>query len=369
MVNVSKRDMEALDRLTKIIGPSGCEEEVQKYWGGLMKPYVDSVRRDSIGNCYAVKGGKRAFPKLMFNAHADTIGFQVVEIEEGFVFTKDLYFWGQVDHRCLPGSGARVVSSKTGDVFLGNFVPPKPVHILSDGELQVSPERHDVGIDLGGVGGGSWVKKAVSIGDYAVLDGEFRVFGPKEDFVSSHSLDNRLGLWMMYQTAKRLKGKKGPVCFVSTVSEEVGDFLGAEVSARKVRPDVSITLDATVSTDHILEIDSTERAKKYGKISLGKGPALPRGPGINEKIHFILQDLAKKRVSRRELAYQVEAGGSCSAENSKIIGVGNGVRTAGIFVPLRNMHSPIETAYMPDVENAIELCVRACNSYSKGNFK
>jgi len=95
-------DYAVLDRLTGIIGPSGYEKDVQKYFSTIMRPFVHDISSDKLGNCYASVNGDESLPRLMFQAHADSVGFIIKYIDDrGFIFTDDLHGGAR---RRFPGS-------------------------------------------------------------------------------------------------------------------------------------------------------------------------------------------------------------------------------------------------------------------------
>ena len=77
--------LEILRILSDAFGPSGYEEDVRAYISELIRPLVDEISEDAIGNLIAVRRGKSG-KKLMVDAHVDEIGIMVRHIDEsGFL--------------------------------------------------------------------------------------------------------------------------------------------------------------------------------------------------------------------------------------------------------------------------------------------
>ncbi len=75
-----------LAELTNAFGPPGQEEEVAVVFMRYIKPYVDEIRRDGMGNVIAIKKGTAEGPRVMLTAHLDEVGFLVKYIDEkGFI--------------------------------------------------------------------------------------------------------------------------------------------------------------------------------------------------------------------------------------------------------------------------------------------
>lgn len=73
-----------LEKFTNAHGISGFEEDVRKLLEKELEPYVDSMRKDVMGNLIAVKEGNG--PSVMLAAHMDEIGLMVRYIDDnGFL--------------------------------------------------------------------------------------------------------------------------------------------------------------------------------------------------------------------------------------------------------------------------------------------
>jgi len=236
-------ELAVLDKLTKTFGPSGYEKLIQTYFKEIIKPYVSKIHSDKLGNCYAEIDGDPRLPKIMLNAHSDSIGFIVKYIDDrGFVFTDDIARCIQVDYRMLPGTFVTILSRKTGKKISGQFIPTIPIHKLDGEDLLESIQRHSIAIDIG-ASSEHQAKNHINIGDYVIIDSESKFSGVGKRYISAN-LDDRIGLYCLYQVAKTLHKSRAknkcPITLVSTVAEE--NFLGAAgVAANIIKPDISLS--------------------------------------------------------------------------------------------------------------------------------
>ncbi len=367
---------EVLENLVKIFGPTGYEKLIQEYYAKIMKPYVDKVYSDTLGNCYAEISGDASLPKVMMNAHADTVGFMVKHIDDrGFVFVMDITGSPAVDYQMLPGTSVVIQSRHKDKMVHGHFIPLIPLHHLED--MDEPTDRNHLLIDLGVRGksfteeGKKNVEKHIDRGDYVAMEPNPRYQQLNQDHFVSANLDDRIGLYCMYRIAKAIsesKSKKhAPIVFVSTVREE--DWTGAAgIAAKVVSPKYSITFDVTAATDTIRGNNEDFIAQKFGTIGLDEGLALPRGSGVDDELFLFMEKLCKGKISSKlKIPHQVEVDDSGIAENLQILSAKLGIKACGVYIPCRNTHSIIETVSLRDVESTIRLGTEFYKLVSSGN--
>jgi putative aminopeptidase FrvX len=130
---------------------------------------------------------------------------------------------------------------------------------------------------------------------------------------------------------------------VATVQEEVG-LRGAITSAYGLSPDAAIAIDATFGNQ-----PGVSEAKT---LKMGQGPAIGFGPNIHPKLHQTLVEVAKEL----EIPYQVEPVPGRSGTDAWAIQVTReGIPTALLSIPLRYMHTSVETLSLKDVERTGRL--------------
>jgi endoglucanase len=96
--------------------------------------------------------------------------------------------------------------------------------------------------------------------------------------------------------------------------------------------------------------------KLVGDIALGKGPIVCFGPTYNPKLHALIERSAADQAI--PIQRQVRARGSST--NAWAIRLARSGAAAGLIsIPLRYMHSAVETLCLSDVEQSIALLCAA----------
>lgn len=183
-----------------------------------------------------------------------------------------------------------------------------------------------------------------------------------ENKLVCRALDNRLSGFVLSEIAKRLCKQKKPlawnVALVNAVQEEVG-CIGAGMITYRIQPDAAICIDVTHATDS----PGLDKGK-FGDIKLGKGPAVIHGTANHPNLVARLEIVADKN----KINLQHEAAGRRTGTDTDSIYVSrNGVASALVSLPLRYMHSPVETAALSDVEDTIKLLVELIKSLKPGD--
>ena len=107
-------------------------------------------------------------------------------------------------------------------------------------------------------------KKLVSVGDPITRERQLIEMG---DCVNCKSIDNRVSVFVLIETLRRLENHPYDVYGVFTVQEEVG-IRGANVAAHQINPDFGFGLDTTIAYD-------LPGAQPHEKVtSLGEGSAI-----------------------------------------------------------------------------------------------
>ena len=164
------------------------------------------------------------------------------------------------------------------------------------------------------------------------------------------SLDNRIGGYIIAQVMKRIAaGKKKPaftlIC-LNAVQEEIGGH-GAMMATYRLKPDLCVCLDVTHATD----TPGLDPAK-HGSVKLGCGPTLTHGTANHPiVVQRLLDSAAKAKVPIQHEASSRFTG----TDTDKIFHSREGVPSALVSLPLRCMHSVVETAHLNDIEHTIEL--------------
>lgn len=329
--------MELLKKLTSATGISGREEDVRSLIIKEMKPLVDRVTSDVMGNVIGHRKGKNA-TRLVLAAHMDEIGFIVNHVDDkGFLRILPV---GGFDPRTLMAQKVVVHGKKD----LSGVIGSKPVHVLSEEEKKKVLKVEDYFIDLGLPG--DRVKKLVSVGDPVTWHRDFTDLG---DCLTSKAFDDRVGVFVMLEALRKIKGKPLQVELyaVATVQEEVG-VRGATTSAIGLDPDIGIAVDITLAND-------VPGPSEHEQITrLGEGAAVKVMDGLsisNPKLVAHLKEISKKRKIKIQIEILPRGGTDAGALQR----AGSKAAVTTISIPTRYAHSTVETIHKKDVQACIDL--------------
>jgi endoglucanase len=325
-----------LKKLSEARGVSGYEAEVREMVAEEFGRYADEVQTDKLGNVIALKRGEGEEPRrrIMLAGHMDEIGLMVTKLEKGFLHFTSV---GGFDERTLLGQEVTVHGRKD----LVGIIGSRPPHVLPKGEREKTISMDKLFIDVGV--GEQELERLVRVGDLVTLRREFTQL--QGDLVAGKALDDRTAVAAILVCLEGLASVRHTwdVYAVATVQEEVG-LRGAITSAYGLAPDAAIAIDVTFGDQPgVSEAETVE---------MGKGPAIGFGPNIHPKLHEALVEVAKSQ----EIPYQVEPVPGRSGTDAWAIQVTReGIPTALLSIPLRYMHTSVETVSLKDVERTGRL--------------
>src|SRR5688572_18387863 len=242
-----------LERLCNVIGVSGDEGEVRKIVLEEVKPYVDEIKVDALGNVLATKLGRaKKRMRVMLDAHMDEVGFMIVAEDGEGIYRFEAV--GGMDVRHLVGKQVFVGRERTPGV-----IGAKPIHLMSTEERTKKVQIESLRIDVGPTG-------KAKVGDRAGFATKFRRVGPS---IMSKSIDDRIGVATLIELIKNAPSNID-LCAAFTVQEEIG-LRGAKVAAYYFNPDLAIAIDSTPARD-LPVFDGGENTSYNTK--LGLGPAI-----------------------------------------------------------------------------------------------
>jgi len=342
--------IEILEKLSNACGIAGREEEIRSLMKKFLKPLVDEVKEDKLGNIIGIKKGKKNAPKVMLAAHMDEIGLLVKTIsKEGFIQFAKI---GGIDDRILLAQNVIVYTEKGP---LRGIIGSKPPHIQKEEERKKIIAYDELFIDIGAENQEETKKMGVKIGDPIGFDVKFSKIG--KDIVIGKAFDDRVGCAVMIEAMRHLENTECTVYAVGTVQEEVG-LRGATTAAFGIYPDIGIALDVTVAGD-MPGVRETE-----APIKTKKGPSLTvadYGLITHPKVLRLLVDTAEEN----KIPYQLETGLPGSTDAARISLTREGVPCGVISIPTRYIHSPSSLLCIKDVENAVKLTVAAIQKIPK----
>jgi putative aminopeptidase FrvX len=330
-----------LHRLLTAPGPPGHEEAPAAVWREAAEAFADEVTVDRMGNSVARVNGAGEQPLLAIVGHVDEIALLVSHIsDKGFLHVVGSGGW---DPQVLVAQRVEVLT-RTGPV--SGVIGRKPIHVLEGDERKKAVELKGLHVDIG-ARDGEETRSLVREGDPIVITAEPRELG--DGRVISRSLDNRLGIYVALEVARRVSeagGGAGPVAAVAAVQEEIG-ALGASAMAFGLEPDLAVAVDVTHATDA-----PGVEVGELGDHGLGSGPVITRGAIVSRPLNDLI-DAAAESVGI-DCTTEV-AGRGTHTDADSIHASRTGVPTAVVSIPLRYMHSPVEMVELADVEAVIAV--------------
>ena len=327
---------EHLRRLVETHAPSGYEAPVAELLRTEWAALVDEFDSDRLGSLIGVKrANRRAEPqrKIMLAAHMDEIGLMVREIVDGFIYV-----------HCISGIDPRVMLAQTvlvhGARVLPGVVATMPPHMLTAGDRRRYPPIDALVVDVGLPA--EEVAQLVRIGDLVTLDAPMIELKGRK--VASKAMDDRACIAVITTCLEQLRTMRHSwdVYAAATAQEEVG-LRGATTAANHIRPDCAIVLDVGFAE---------QPGVSTGASKMGDGPQLGIGANFHPQMVRRLQEVA----DYYDIKWRADIMPGRSGTDAWAIQVSQaGVPTALLSIPLRNMHSPVETLDLKDIERCGRL--------------
>lgn len=321
--------------------PTGFEQSGQQIWLNYLKPFIDEHLVDVYGTAVGVINPKADY-KVVIEAHADEISWFVNYItDEGYIYVRRN---GGSDHQIAPSMRVNIHTDK--GVVKGVFGWPA-IHVR-DAAKEEAPTMKNIFIDIGAESKKEVEEMGVHVGCVATFADELMEMN--KNYLTGRALDNRMGGFMIAEVARRLRENKKKLPFglyiVNAVQEEIG-LRGAEMISRRLKPDLAICTDVTHDT-----ASPVYNKKESGNQKCGMGPVLCYGPAVqNNVLKMIIQVAEKKKIPFQRQAVTRSTG----TDTDSFAYSAEGVASALISLPLKYMHTTVETVHKDDVENVIQL--------------
>jgi putative aminopeptidase FrvX len=338
---LTKSSVDFLEQYLNNPSPTGFESEGQKLWLKYIKPYVDDYFVDNYGSVAAIINPEAKY-KVVIEAHADEISWFVHYITaDGYIYVRRN---GGSDHQIAPSKRVNIHTEK--GIVKAIFGWPA-IHTRTAGK-EPGPQLKNITLDVGAKDKEEVQKLGINVGDVITYDDEFMVLN--KNYFVGRALDNRIGGFMIAEVARLLKKNKVKLPFalyiVNSVQEEIG-LRGAEMMTQNIKPDVAIVTDVCHDTTTPM-INKVEQ----GEVKGGEGPCLTIGPAVHNNLLKLIKEVAGKK----EIPFQRLAASRYTGTDTDAFAYSNGgVPSALISLPLKYMHTTVETAHKSDVENCIQL--------------
>ena len=325
---------EALKKLCSLMTLSGHESRCKEELFEMASPYFDEMSLDKFGNFIFVKRcGKENAPSLMLDAHLDQIGLMVRDIHEGGFLS--LVNVGGLNSAIRPSEEVCVY----GKEMVYGIISSIPPH-LRKGSSSL-PTVDELYIDTGY--SKEQLEELVSIGAPVVMINKYTEL--QNGRVAAGSLDDKACVCALFDAVRRMKREKMKYDVYVTVSaqEETGKC-GAAICAYSIKPDIAVITD--------VNFGDTEENKGFEYVKLGQGAAIDVSAMSDRRLTRGIMRL----LDSEGIGYQKICEPSYTYTNNDLVSVtGEGVPTLLMSVPLRSMHTPVETVDLSDIRSLADI--------------
>lgn len=333
--------LDFLENYLNTPSPTWFESSGQKVWLDFITPYVDTTFVDIYGTAVWVVNPEASY-KVVIEAHADEISRFVNHIDDKW------YIYvirnGGSDHQIAPSMRVNIWT-KNGPI-VGIFWRPA-IHVRKEEDPKI--QIHDLSIDVWAHDKQEVEKMWIHVGTVVTFDAKFMVLNDR--YYVCRALDNRIWWYIISQVAKKLKDEWKKIDFwlyiVNSVQEEVGLY-GAQMITDTIKPNVAIVTDVTHDTSTPLHMN----VKKHGDVKCGLWPVVSYAPSV----HNILRDLTIDVAEKNNIPYQRQASSRYTGTDTDAFAFSNGgVASTLISLPLKYMHTTVESVDKNDVQATIDL--------------
>ena len=287
----------------------------------------------------AKKCGKKDAKKLCFDAHLDTIGFAVSEIcGDGYLRLSPL---GGIDANILPSGEVLILGKKR----IRGVVSSIPPHLSNSNNL---PAIGEFLIDTGFTDEN--LKEIVTVGTPVMFYPHFtELLGNK---ISSISLDDKICMAAAVEAVKNIESLDNTDIYLYFSSGEERGGNGSHHIYEEIEPDALIVLDVNFAKEKG-SVDG-----EYGILS--NGAMMSYSAVTSIKFTRFVEACAKGE--KLQLVNEMNWTGTNADVSAR---VGLGIPTAVVSIPIKYMHSSVETADMDDVVSCAGILTKVAKEYDK----
>ena len=338
---INKKSEKFLSDYINVASPTGFESSGQKLWLDYIKPYIDDYIVDTYGTVVGIINPNEKY-KVVIEAHADEISWFVHYItKEGYIYLRRN---GGSDHQIAPSKRVNIHTSK--GIVKAVFGWPA-IH-TRDRANEKSPKPENIFLDCGCNSKEEVEKLGVHVGCVVTYEDNFLKLN--DSMYVGRALDNRIGGFMIAEVARILKENKIKLPFglyiTNAVQEEVG-LRGAQMIVETIKPNVAIVTDVCHDTTTPMM-----NKIKQGDQKCGRGPVIFYGPAVQNNLLNKVINVAEENKIKFQRGAVSRATGTDTDAFAFATG---GVASALISLPLKYMHTTVETVSKNDVESVIKL--------------
>ena len=344
-MHIGSSQLKLLERLCNAVAVSGDEGEVRAIVLDEVRPLVDEVRVDALGNVLATrKGSGKDRLRVMMAAHMDEVGFILVADEGGGIYRFELV--GSIDVRQLAGKPVWV-----GREHIPGVIGARPIHLMENEELRKKMPLDVLRIDLGP--GGARVKP----GDRVTFATPFTRIGPS---IRAKALDDRLGVATLIELVKHAPANIDLLA-AFTVQEEV-DLRGAKVAAYALDPDLAIIVDSTPAND-LPDYYDLENVTYNTRLDCGPAIYVADGAALSDpRLVRFLSEVAEAE----KIPYQYRQPGGVGTDAGAVQRAREGIPSVSVSVPGRYAHTAAGLCRLEDWQNTLRLLHAALGRITPG---
>lgn len=326
---------------------SGFEQMTPDLLPKYFMPFSDTYENDRRGSYIFSKKGETS-RSVMLEAHVDELAFMITEVmADGFLRFSPVGYYNTL---CLECQDVVIYGKKeVPGVICAR--PDKPQDAKNIINLRTDWLYIDTGLSL------DEVKELIQPGDVALI--RRKPFMLDGDIMCARGMDDKTGVAVMLAAAQELeKLPHSSTIYYSAAVQEEGPGLGGQVATYKIHPDIAFAFDVGHGWAEDLPEDEM--------LKLGGGPALSIGgrfhPGMVKKFISICE--------RYGIRYQLEPTPVASGTDAESIQTNrDGVPVLLISIPLRYMHTGVETGCVTDIENIGKAVAHMISEIDQENWE
>ena len=322
-------DANYLELLLKSSAPSSYEMAASEVFRNYLRSKAEHIIKDNIGNTIAITNSDGIY-KILLTAHIDEIGFQITDICND----------GLLRIRKIGGINTAYLNGHTVNILTDHSIVKGTLVCKIDGENNTVPNIDAIYIDIN-ASNGEEAKKIIGIGDYVTFSPSFT---SSNNVITSKSLDNRIGVFIISQIFSKLSGhlKNIQLMAAATTQEEIG-LRGMALVAQETSPDICINFDVT---------DALQIGKECLP-EINKGVVFYKNADSNPSLKEFIINCAKEN----DIPYQISLGRNITGgtDCSRIQLFSPKTAVTELAIPCKYIHSHNEKCGTHDVKDAIDI--------------
>ena len=334
-----------LKSITTVPGTSGNETAVARALREAFAPLCDEAHNDAMGSMVAVQRGSGHGPRVMLIAHLDEVSLMTMDVcDDGAVRFTSIGVASQI----MPAQEVTVLTREGARL---GVIGAKPPHLVAPEDRKKPYRTDELFIDLGLPA--ETVKRLVPPGTPVQLVGETTML--QNNRAASKTMDDRACVAIMLACAEEMQRRAhdADIYYVCSADEE-RNCLGAITSTYAIQPDMAFVLDVTHGS---MEGCAPGETCPVDVTPMSVGPNLH--PGLTA---FLRAHAEKLRMK----VYTEVAPGNTYTDAWDVQVSREGVPCALMSLPLKYMHTTVETCDLSQIEAQAHLLAETISDIDAG---